>query len=300
MHARHSVLPLAVIVLLAGCAGDPASPAVASATASSGPSLSYVRPTGEIVVTESDVARQEENSAPTMNWVLYTRAGAATGEFVVGPTSGAQSVPTGVGSLRLVTPTGSDKVFLFNFDHVGTALASIDALAYSTFRAAGDAQQVAALNIQVDVNGSADGGFTTLVFEPVYNTAQGAVVNDAWQAWDAHRGGSARWWSTREVPSACAFDCFVAWSDIVASNPHAVIIGGFGINQGSGNPALNTAVDRLTIGAGGSTFVYDFEPIVAPTTREACKDGGWQAFQDAAGPMFTNQGQCVSYVQSGR
>lgn len=300
MHARHSVLPLAAILLLAGCAGDPASPAAASAAAPSGPSLSYVRPTGEIVITEEDVARQIENTTPTSSWVLFTRAGVATGDFVVGPTSGSQSVPTGVGSLRLVTPAGSDKVFLFNYDHVGTALASIDALAYSTFRAAGDAQQVAALNIQVDVNGPADGGFTTLVFEPVYNTAQGAVVNDAWQAWDAHGGGSARWWSTRAIAGVCAFDCFVAWSDIVAANPGAVITGGFGINQGSGNGGLTTAVDGLTIGAGGSSHVYDFEPIVTPTTREACKDGGWQAFQDAGGPMFTNQGQCVSYVQSGR
>lgn len=32
---------------------------------------------------------------------------------------------------------------------------------------------------------------------------------------------------------------------------------------------------------------------------QACKNGGWETFQDADGHLFKNQGQCVSYVVRG-
>jgi hypothetical protein len=34
-------------------------------------------------------------------------------------------------------------------------------------------------------------------------------------------------------------------------------------------------------------------PVVQLTTKDQCKNGGWKTFTD---PSFTNQGQCVSYV----
>lgn len=78
-------------------------------------------------------------------------------------------------------------MFLFNYGYTGTHLASFTQLGYATFRTAGAApNQVTSINLQVDVNGlGAEGGFTTLVFEPVYNRDQGAVVDGAWQTWDA-------------------------------------------------------------------------------------------------------------------
>ncbi len=249
-----------------------------------------------VTVTDDDVARQAENTPPTRNWVLYTR-NAGTGTFRVGP----DTPPLGVGSLEFVTPTGADKVFLFNYDHIGVALAGIDALGYSTYRTSGAvANQVPAINIQVDVNGSATGGFTTLVFEPVYNTSQGAVQDGVWQNWDAYSGGQAIWWSTRAIPGVCAFSCYVSWNTIVANNPDAVIVGGFGVNQGSGNPALTAATDALKIGANGDSITYNFDPFRVAATKEDCKNGGWQTFRRADGSTFRNQGQCVSYVNTGR
>ncbi len=209
-------------------------------------------------VTESDVTRQAENTPATDNWVLYTRAGTppTAGAFVPGPAGSLNA-----GSLRLTTNTGSEKVFLFNYDHVGKNISTVDAIKYSTYRSAGSAQQVTALNMQIDYNGAADGGFATLVFEPVYNTAQGAVVSGQWQTWDAFGGGI--WWSTRPINGQCAgatAACDKTWAEIVANNPDAVILA-FGVNQGSGNPGLITHVDGLTIGfTGACPFVYDFEP----------------------------------------
>jgi hypothetical protein len=286
------------------------------------------------VIIEADVTRQVENTPPTDNWVLYTRAGTppTAGAFVDGPAT----PPLGTGSLQLTTVTGSEKVFLFNYDHVGTAIGDVDDISYSTYRESGSAQQVAALNLQVDYNGAAAGGFTTLVYEPVYNNAAQPVVSGEWQNWDAD--GSGRWWSTQPINDQCAGasgPCFRTWDQIVASNPDAVITGGVGINQGSGNPGLISNVDGFTFGE----TTYDFERI-RDTDGDGVEDGADncvdvansdQADQDGddigdacdgdvdgdgvpnendtnskddckedgwrqhASPTFKNQGECVSY-----
>lgn len=213
------------------------------------------------VITEGDIVRQDEStsSTPTNDWVLYTRTGTppSAGQFVDGPAT----PPLGDGSLRLATANAAEKVFLFNYDHAGKKISTVDAISYSTYREAGSAQQVTALNMQVDFNGAAEGGFTTLVFEPVYNTAQGAVVSGEWQDWDAF--GSGVWWSTRAINGQCAgatATCDKTWAEIVANNPDAVILA-FGFNQGSGNPGLITYVDELVLGFTGAPCdnVYDFE-----------------------------------------
>ncbi|HEV2859707.1 MAG TPA: hypothetical protein VGX48_01720 [Pyrinomonadaceae bacterium] len=250
----------------------------------------------QTVVTEEDIARQAENTPPSRNWVYYFRTAASTGTFRVGP----GTPPSGVGSFEFSTPTGGDKGTLFNYDHVGTELSDIDAIGYSTYRTAGSAQQVAALNIQVDVNGAAPGGFTTLVFEPVYNTNQQSVTSGVWQTWDAYAGGQAIWWSSNPIPSAPNRDTFVTWDTIVEANPDAVIVGGFGINQGSGNPGLTSAADLLTLGYNGETITYDFEPYRVADSKDDCKVGSWQQYKRADGTTFKNQGQCVQYVNNGK
>jgi hypothetical protein len=255
-----------------------------------------------VTVTNSDVARQLEDTPPTSNWVLYTRAGtpATAGQFVTGP----GQAPLGVGSLQLQTNTGSEKVYLFNFDYIGTRLADINKLGYATYRNSGNDQQVTALNIQVDYNGpEAAGGFTTLVFEPVYNLDQGPVLDNTWQTWDAYNGGNAIWWSTRAIPGVCATSCYVTWDQILASNSDATILGGIGFNQGSGNPNLTVNVDALSIGTGGadgSCVTFNFDPYRVATTKEECKNGGYNTVKDAQGNTFRNQGQCVSYIENNR
>lgn len=247
-------------------------------------------------VTESDISRQPEDTTPLKNWVYYTRTPATTGVFRTGPAP----APLGVGSFEMGTPTGGDKGTLFNFDYVNTPLSSIDKLAYSTYRTSGSGSQVAALNLQVDINGSAPGGFTTLVFEPVYNLGQGAVVNNMWQNWDAINGGNAVWWSSNPINVAPNRDTFVSWSTIVAANPDAVIIGGVGINQGSGNGGLVTAVDAFNVGVNGSCITYNFDPFKVAENKDQCKNGGWQTYKRADGSSFKNQGDCVSYTNNGR
>lgn len=41
-------------------------------------------------------------------------------------------------------------------------------------------------------------------------------------------------------------------------------------------------------------------PVHPPTSTDQCKDGGWQTYKDAQGtPAFKNQGDCVSFVNTG-
>ncbi len=251
------------------------------------------------VITDGDVVRAPEGTPPAQNWMLYTR-NAGQGTFREGPGTPSK----GTGSLEFVTPTANDKVWLFNYDHVGKSLADVSSMGYSTYRTAGSAQQVASINLEIDFNGPAEGGYAVLVFEPVYNTAQGTVTDGVWQTWDAYNGGNAIWWSSRAIPGVCAFDCFVTWNSIVAANPDDVVVGGFGVNQGSGNAGLTSAVDYLEIGFGSECFTYDFEltevvePAV-PTTKEQCMNNGWRTLVDRDGNSFRNQGQCVAFVASG-
>ena len=249
------------------------------------------------IVTESDVTRQVEGTPPTNNWVLYTRGGFATASFVFGP----GNPPQGIGSLELRTPLVTDKVYLFNYDHVGTPLTSITGISYATYRdptsVTTHPAQVPSINIQVDYNGSAPGGFTTLVFEPVYNTDQQAVTPGVWQTWDAYYGGEAIWWSTQIINGCAIPPCFQTWDTIVANNPDATIVAGFGVNQGSGNAGLTASTDALKLSYGDVCVVYDFEPFRA--TNE-CKKGGWETMSRADGTPFKNQGDCVSYVNTGK
>lgn len=294
---KKTLIPSALLALALSLAGCDAVTDVPSSSAASHAD----EPSSTVVVTEADVARQAEGTPPTNNWVIYTR-NVGAGVFRDGPAS----PPGGTGSFETTTPSGSDKVYMFNYDHIGTALSDIDGIGYWTYRAAGMAQQVTSLNVEIDRNGGAfeTGDYAVLVFEPVYNTSQGTVSNDVWQAWDAYSGGDAIWWSSKAIPGVCAFSCYVTWDLIVAANPDAVILGGFGVNQGSGNQGLAAATDMLSISASGDLITYDFElspPAPAtPATKDDCKNGGWQTLHRADGSTFTNQGQCIRYVNTGR
>ncbi len=228
------------------------------------------------VVTESDIARQAEGTPPTKDWVLYTRtATPGVGTFVTGP----GTPPAGDGSLKFDTVGASDKVFIFNFEHEGVPLSDINKLSYSTYRypvsTSGDARQatIPAINIVIDFNGpNVAGGFSTLVFEPIYNLNQQSVVEGQWQLWDAINSGNAIWWSTRALNNQCAgatVNCWKTWDYIVQNNPQAVIYlpgqndptrGGIGLNQGGGNAGLFASVDAFTLGYGNFCVKYDFEP----------------------------------------
>lgn len=213
--------------------------------------------------------------------------------FVDGP----ETPPLGSGSAQFSTNDGADAPALFTWLHSETRLADVTELDYATYRHGSSTTQshlVPSLQFGIDAdgNGTWDG---RLVFEPVYQDGGAeAVVSDEWQTWDAYAGGEAVWWSSRAIPGVCAFDCYVAWSAIVAANPDAEILEiGFKAGSGWSGEFLGN-IDAFTIVASGSGVTYDFEHAVTLAGKEECKDDGWTN----SNPAFVNQGDCVSYFAS--
>jgi hypothetical protein len=212
-------------------------------------------PSGIVVVTGDNVG---------VDWFTNDTRYDGYIAFVEGP----DNPPLGVGSLEMGTTASQDKAQLFNYDHIGTALADIDAISYATYRSSAStnsAAQYPAINIEVDYAGDGS-SYTTLVWEPIYAYGQSNLAIDTWQTWDtmapSQTSFGGGWWSTKDIPGVCAFNCFVDWDTILQNNPNAKIKYGFGVNVGSGWTGTFTgAVDALTLSVSGGTVTYDFEPV---------------------------------------
>jgi hypothetical protein len=77
----------------------------------------------------------------------------------------------------------------------------------------------------------------------------------------------------------------------------------FRLNGGdtSGNDnGLEGAFDLVAIAFSGNTTVYDFEPYVVATSKDQCKNGGWQNVKRDDGSSFKNQGDCIQYANTGK
>jgi len=284
MARSIKLLGAIALAATAACSADPTSPSTISA-ARHAANVSDAS-TRTVVVTESDIARQADNTFPTRSWVFYMIGPTLTGEFVSGP----GSPPLGDGSFEMRTTVNADHGTLFNFDHVNTRLADINAISYSTYReltSTGFPNILPSINIAIDKDGPpyVSGDFATLVFEPIYNTAQGAVVPGIWQTWNAFSGN---WWSTRDLPPGIVKGVPHPWSYFIAQLPNATILGGFGVNQGSSNANLVAATDALTLGVGGTTWIYDFEPSNAGDGDNSCKSDE----RRGDGSSFKGQSKC--------
>jgi hypothetical protein len=235
-------------------------------------------------------------TGPNGEWTTGDTRPGGTVSFVGGPAS----PPLGVGSLQMTSDGPTAKAQFVTNAYVGGSLDSLGDISYWDYRSSASTTtpvQRISLNVPVFLNGAA-GGFTTLVFEPVYQPGA-AFSSDTWQQWVA--SGSGVWWSTRTVVGAdgtifcggATYTCMRTWDDILASFPDAVVSDSLGFNIGSGwAGTFSGNADALTVG--GTT--YDFEPVLTPISKDACKNGGWQTFNT---PTFSNQGDCVSYVATG-
>lgn len=175
----------------------------------------------------------------------------------------------GTDALKLSTPGPDDKVTFFTTEQAGL-LEKFESSSYYAKRDEGStaaAAQFPSFQITVDKNGGTleTGDFSTLTFEPVYQT--GANANQSAGTWNKYDTGTGLFCSTRQIggfeanQTRCDNGGTKTLAEIAAANP-GITATSFGINQGSGNGGLTSAVDLLQVDA----TTYNFERTAPATT----------------------------------
>lgn len=221
------------------------------------------------------------------------------GSFVTGPST----PPAGIGSAQ-VSVTGTQRRNLSTYQFRGTPLANITELKFSTYNPSagngGSANRSGYLNFNVDFNGT-DTWQRRLVFVP---SANGTVVQNSWQEWDAIQGGNAKWsYSGATWPVSGELGTTTkTWTQILSQYPGVRIrLTDSWLGMRVGEPyadGYTENIDSFKFGTASGTTTFDFEPapvlVGPPTTKAECKNGGWQTFNN---PEFKNQGKCIDYVE---
>jgi hypothetical protein len=171
----------------------------------------------------------------------------------------------------------------------------VNELSYYTKQVSGPPVADPSYQLAIDVNGSAAGGFTNLVFEPYWNPTQGPIINNVWQQWNVANG---LFWSSGTITcsngglvSGAGGPPLYTLAQVKTMCPEAMVVD-FGVNVGSNNPDYNVETDLVDFN--GTT--YNFEPFAVASDKDACKNDGWKSVTDANGQAFKNQGQCVAYT----
>jgi hypothetical protein len=207
----------------------------------------------------------------------------------------AFGAPTGGGdaALRLTTPGSNDKASIIYRSGTGSPLAEwIPTAAYSAYQDAADNPiQFPSLQLEVDFNGPAEGGFSTLTYEPVYND-----VSTAPKEWHHYQAGLGDWCSTRVIPGV--IDANQTRCDNAGDKPLSaylastgIVVTGVVINQGSGNAGLDAAVDLVST----PSTTYDFEltkPVVIPDP-DPCEEPSVPSLptEEPSHPSHPDEGQ---------
>ena len=58
---------------------------------------------------------------------------------------------------------------------------------------------------------------------------------------------------------------------------------------------VNGYLDKVVVNLTGGSTTFNFDP-----SMDSCKNGGWQTQTRPDGSTFKNQGDCVSYTNTGR
>lgn len=147
-----------------------------------------------------------------------------------------------------------------------------------------------------------NGNSWLLKWEGVYNgyTSGGsAAPTDEWVAEDLL--GANFWRIPQEVNGSfvgfggCSqagdpYECFQFDRTLEDDWLDGFEVVGIEVGIGSGwNGSFLSYADYVTI----NDTAFDFELELDPTTKEECKDGGWEDFG------FSNQGQCIRFVNTG-
>ena len=218
----------------------------------------------------------------------------------------ALGAPEGGGeaSLHLQTPNGDAKASIISREDAGTTPGAwAPFAAYSAYQETADNPiQFPSMQLVVDYNGTEAGGFATLTYEPYYNDED--LTPGEWHRYEAGRGG---WCSTKVIPGVisssqvnCGADGGVLPLTAYDASP-GIVVTGLVINQGSGNPGVDAAVDLVST----PSTTYDFElvepPIVVPPVdpTETCTETPEPSEEPSQEPSHPDEGQNGGHEDGG-
>lgn len=193
----------------------------------------------------------------------------------------------GEGSLYVmpIGATPADKFVAENF--VNTPIANINTISYDFLIGPGgnvaDADQFY-MNVYANFGVSPDTKFYDCRYDVVPTTGSltgfTTITFDPTQAYPVRKSGTS--------PYTCP--AIPADMDALSAGSNVRM---FALNVGDTSASdlgLDWYLDNVVVNLDSDVTTYDFEP-----SKNDCKNGGWMTFNN---PVFKNQGDCVSYMQS--
>ena len=185
----------------------------------------------------------------------------------------------------------SDHWSVYNYDHIGTALAAITALSYSTYTD----NTITAPALQLEINPEPSGSlhYATLNFEPYMNSSEQALTPYTWQSWNVLTG---KIWLTHTDSTVNNGEGSqgtpITWTELLSDYPNAVIKAGAGVNVGSNWSAMTGEADAFTIGTTAATTTYNFEPSAGNRAFKSA-GSGTETSLSASGCQNVAPGDCT-------
>jgi hypothetical protein len=225
--------------------------------------------------------------------------------WTTGFESGPGTAPLGTGSVYIeLSSTGAGIVFGTQ-KYQGTLLSSITDLSYSTYTNLSPVAMAFQINYDPDVTTiESSTWYGRLIYEPYFN---GTVTNETWQTWDMINGGNGKWWASGSgnsvVDEACPQSAPCTWTALITAFPNIGIrndaLSFIQFKAGSTWNGFAGNADNLSIGIGGNTDIYDFEPLT-----DVYVDDSWSAVPsgtdpDSTGPALLYGTDSFDTVQEG-
>ncbi len=227
--------------------------------------------------------------ANLQGWEIYT-TGTGQMSFTYDNTS-----PLPPGALQIDTPANGDESQIYR-NVTPTAISDVTKMSYSAKRLAGAAYAAPAYVVGIDKDGNTATTTDEIYawYEPVYDSSA-PTSYDTWQAYTLNTS-TTPFWSFDTISAgkggANGANLFTL-NDVKAAYPNAKVID-ITLNEGSGTPGWSTRADNVAF----NDTTWDFQMNNVPTNKDQCKNNGFKNYTDANGNGFSNQGQCVSFVNN--
>lgn len=208
----------------------------------------------------------------------------------------AASIGTGSLYVKPIGANAADKFIAENF--VNTPVSNVNAISYD-FKIGSGGEEADKVHFYMNVYANFGVSDDLKFYDCRYNVVPsvGSLAGFTTVTFDPTQAYPV---TTRGGASASPFACPAVPADMDTLSPGSNIRA-FALNVGDtsvNDLGLDGYLDKVVVNMDTDNTTYDFEPapilIGPPTTKDECKDGGWQTFNN---PAFNNKAKCLNYVK---